>query len=56
MESPALWALDREGGSEKTFCCVSARARDFARFGRLFLDAAAGTAARSSPPTGPSAA
>jgi len=38
MEAPALWALDREGGSEKAFCCISARARDFARFGRLFLD------------------
>ena len=38
MEAPALWALDREGGSEKAFCCVSARARDFARFGRLFLE------------------
>jgi CubicO group peptidase (beta-lactamase class C family) len=38
MEAEALWALDREGGSEKAFCCVSARARDFARFGRLFLD------------------
>jgi CubicO group peptidase (beta-lactamase class C family) len=38
MESEALWALDRDGGSEKAFCCISARARDFARFGRLFLD------------------
>lgn len=38
MESEALWALDREGGSEKAFCCISAHARDFARFGRLFLD------------------
>jgi CubicO group peptidase (beta-lactamase class C family) len=38
MESGALWALDRDGGSEKAFCCISARARDFARFGRLFLD------------------
>ena len=38
MESRALWALDREGGAEKTFCCISARARDFARFGRLYLD------------------
>jgi CubicO group peptidase (beta-lactamase class C family) len=38
MESPALWALDREGGSEKTFCCLSARARDFARFGKLMRD------------------
>jgi CubicO group peptidase (beta-lactamase class C family) len=38
MESDALWALDREGGVEKSFCCISARARDFARFGRLYLD------------------
>lgn len=38
MESQALWALDREGGSEKTFCCLSARARDFARFGKLMRD------------------
>jgi CubicO group peptidase (beta-lactamase class C family) len=38
MESEALWALDRDGGMEKTFCCISARARDFARFGRLYLE------------------
>jgi CubicO group peptidase (beta-lactamase class C family) len=38
MESKALWALDHEGGSEKTFCCLSARARDFARFGKLMRD------------------
>jgi len=38
MESPALWALDHEGGMEKTFCCISARARDFARFGLLYLN------------------
>jgi CubicO group peptidase (beta-lactamase class C family) len=38
MESPALWAMDRENGTEKTFCCISARARDFARFGRLYLE------------------
>jgi CubicO group peptidase (beta-lactamase class C family) len=38
MESSALWALDREGGSEKAFCCLSARARDFARFGQLMRD------------------
>ena len=37
MESEALWALDREGGVEKAFCCISARARDFARFGLLYL-------------------
>lgn len=35
MEADALWALDREGGREKAFCCISARARDFARLGRL---------------------
>lgn len=38
MESEARWALDREGGIEKAFCCLSARARDFARFGRLYLE------------------
>jgi len=37
MESPGLWALDHEGGMEKAFCCISARARDFARFGLLQL-------------------
>lgn len=37
MEADALWSLDRIGGSEKAFCCISARARDFARLGRLFL-------------------
>lgn len=37
MESDAIWSLDREGGVEKAFCCISARARDFARFGRLYL-------------------
>jgi len=38
MEAPALWAMDREDGTEKAFCCISARGRDFARFGQLFLD------------------
>lgn len=37
MESDALWSLDHEGGVEKAFCCLRARARDFARFGRLYL-------------------
>jgi len=36
MEADALWSLDREEGMEKAFCCVSARARDFARFGLLY--------------------
>jgi CubicO group peptidase (beta-lactamase class C family) len=38
MEAKALWALDRQGGVEKAFCCLSARARDFARFGKLMRD------------------
>lgn len=38
MESRALWAMDHDGGMEKAFCCISARARDFARFGRLYLE------------------
>ncbi|HRD88320.1 MAG TPA: serine hydrolase [Accumulibacter sp.] len=37
MESDAIWSLDRDGGVEKAFCCLHARARDFARFGRLYL-------------------
>lgn len=38
MEFPASWSIDKkQGGMEKTFCCLNARARDFARFGRLYL-------------------
>ena len=38
MESDASWSLDHENGEEKAFCCLNARARDFARFGLLFLN------------------
>lgn len=39
MEYDASWSLDREdNGLEKTFCCVNARARDFAKIGRLYLN------------------
>jgi CubicO group peptidase (beta-lactamase class C family) len=38
MEFDASWSLDQVGGTEKTFCCINARARDFAKFGRLFLN------------------
>lgn len=39
MEYDATWSLDRKkDGLEKTFCCVNARARDFAKIGRLFLN------------------
>lgn len=38
MEFDASWSIDKKrGGMEKTFCCINARARDFAKFGRLFL-------------------
>lgn len=39
MEYDASWSLDRKkDGLEKTFCCVNARARDFAKIGRLYLN------------------
>lgn len=39
MEYDATWSLDKKkDGLEKTFCCVNARARDFAKIGRLFLN------------------
>jgi CubicO group peptidase (beta-lactamase class C family) len=38
MEYDASWSLDRVGGIEKSFCCINARARDFAKFGRLYLN------------------
>lgn len=37
MDNDALWQLDKEGGLEKAYCCVGSNARDFARFGKLFL-------------------
>ncbi len=38
MEFDASWSLDRPGdGMEKAFCCLNARARDYARFGLLYL-------------------
>lgn len=38
MEYDATWSLDHENGLEKTFCCINARARDFAKIGRLYLN------------------
>ena len=39
MEYDASWSIDRrENGMEKTFCCLNARARDFAKIGRLYLN------------------
>lgn len=38
MEFNAGWSIDsKKEGTEKAFCCINARARDFAKFGRLYL-------------------
>ncbi|MCE2994109.1 MAG: serine hydrolase domain-containing protein [Cyclobacteriaceae bacterium] len=38
-EYEATWSIDKKkNGLEKTFCCINAKARDFAKFGRLFLN------------------
>lgn len=37
MEYDGSWSIDRKkNGLEKTFCCLNARARDFAKIGRLY--------------------
>lgn len=39
MEYDASWSIDRKKeGLEKTFCCINARARDYAKIGRLYLN------------------
>ena len=38
-EFDATWSIDKKkNGMEKTFCCINAKARDFAKFGRLYLN------------------
>lgn len=37
MEHNAFWSTD-ESGMEKTFCCIHATSRDFAKLGQLFLN------------------
>ncbi len=37
MEQNAAWSTD-ENGMEKTYCCIHAVSRDFAKLGQLFLD------------------
>ena len=38
MEYSGLWSMDHaDHGLEKVFCCLGATARDFAKFGRLYL-------------------
>jgi CubicO group peptidase (beta-lactamase class C family) len=34
----AQWSLDHKEGNEKAYCCFYSNARDFARFGKLYLD------------------
>jgi CubicO group peptidase (beta-lactamase class C family) len=37
MEYDASWSIDnKKDGLEKTFCCLNARARDYAKIGRLY--------------------
>jgi hypothetical protein len=44
MEFSASWSIDRKkNGLEKAFCCLNARARDFAKLGRLYLKMVIGT-------------
>ena len=39
METDAIWALDQDG-EEIGGCCISARLRDYARFGQFIMDGA----------------
>ncbi len=36
-ESDGQWSLDHKDGNEKSYCCIYATARDFARIGKLML-------------------
>ncbi|PWL24531.1 MAG: serine hydrolase [Fluviicola sp. XM-24bin1] len=38
MEEDAHWSLDSENGQEKAFCCLYAKATDFAKIGRMIMD------------------
>ena len=38
MEHEAIWQIDHENdGIEKAYCCIASNARDFAKFGKLYL-------------------
>ena len=37
-ETESYWILDEPNGNEKASCCIIATARDFAKFGKLYLD------------------
>ncbi|HEX8563886.1 MAG TPA: serine hydrolase [Flavobacterium sp.] len=36
-EHEALWQTDHQDGLVKAYCCIGSNARDFARFGKLYL-------------------
>ena len=36
-EHEALWQTDHEDGTVKAYCCIASNARDFARFGKLYM-------------------
>lgn len=38
MESAGFWNTDKKNKLERSFCCMNASARDFAKFGRLYLN------------------
>ncbi len=38
MEHDALWQIDHsDSGIEKAYCCIASNARDFAKFGKLYM-------------------
>lgn len=38
MEHDAIWQIDHtDDGIEKAYCCIASNARDFAKFGKLYL-------------------
>lgn len=38
MEHDALWQIDhKNNGIEKAYCCIASNARDFAKFGKLYM-------------------
>lgn len=38
MNDFGLWQLDEENGIEKTYCCISTNARNYSKFGQLYLN------------------
>ena len=43
MESDAYWNVDEDNQMEKTFCCINAIPRDYAKLGQLMLQKEIGT-------------